>query len=491
METRWGKRFGRYEIVSQLGRGAMGVVYKARDPKIDRFVAVKTIYLVGHVLEEEREYRERFFHEAQAAGRLLHPGIVTIFDVGEDPESRDPYIVMEYVAGVPLNGMLADGQPIPLPTALRLTQQIAEALDYAHAQGIVHRDIKPANILVTAEGQAKITDFGIAKLNQTHLTIPGRGLGTPAYISPEQLNGDPVDGRTDIFSLGVIFYSMLTGYRPFQGNSVMTVCFKVANREPLAPTALDPTLPHELDAVIARAMAKNPADRYQRGMELALDLGELLEGREPSRKVHARSVPASAQTASARGPSVADRAPAWAKNFILSRAPGPSFMRVITVCVGTVLLALLVLSRPVSTGHSATVNSAKEALNPAGIPFGTVPARAPAPRATAQSSTLDIQIDHHFTDGKISVWVDGELEYSHALHAEAKKRLLVFHSAHGRESRKLSLPAGKHHVRVRAQANANSYDQRKDLSGTFASGSQKTLLISFDGPRKGMRVALK
>ena len=166
-------------------------------------------------------------------------------------------------------------------------------------------------------------------------------------------------------------------------------------------------------------------------------------------------------------------------------------MRVITVCVGTVLLALLVLSRPVSTGHSATVNSAREALNPPGIPFGAVPAAAPAPRATAQSAILDIQIDHHFSDGKISVWVDGELEYSHALHAEAKKRLLVFHSAHGRESRKLSLPAGEHHVRVRAQANANSYDQRKDLSGTFASGSQKTLLISFDGPRKGMRVALK
>src|SRR5437660_5707737 len=165
METRWGKRFGRYEVVSELGRGAMGVVYKARDPKIDRFVAVKTVSLVGHVPEEKEEYRERFFREAQAAGRLLHPGIVTIFDVGEDADGDGPYIVMEYVAGVSLNGMLSEGAPIPLESALRLTQQIAEALDCAHAQGIVHRDIKPANIMVTANGQAKITDFGIAKLN--------------------------------------------------------------------------------------------------------------------------------------------------------------------------------------------------------------------------------------------------------------------------------------------------------------------------------------
>jgi serine/threonine-protein kinase len=274
METRWGKRFGRYEIVAELGHGAMGVVYKARDPKIDRFVAVKTINLLGHVPEEQHEYRERFFREAQAAGRLLHPGIVTIFDVGDDPDTQGPYLVMEYVAGVPLNGMLSEGVPIPLPSALKLTQQIAEALDCAHAQNIVHRDIKPANIMVTAEGQAKITDFGVAKLNLTHVTMPGRVFGTPAYMSPEQLEGGEVDGRSDIFSLGVILYSMVTGYRPFQGNSVMTVCFKVANREPMAPTLLDPNLPPELDAVIARAMAKNPSDRYQRAMELALDLGE-------------------------------------------------------------------------------------------------------------------------------------------------------------------------------------------------------------------------
>jgi serine/threonine protein kinase len=487
MEPRWGKRFGRYEIVAELGRGAMGVVYKARDPKIDRFVAVKTICLVGHVPEEEREYRERFFQEAQAAGRLLHPGIVTIFDVGEDPESRDPYIVMEYVAGVPLNGMLAEGEPIPLNTALRLTQQIAEALDCAHAQGIVHRDIKPANILVTAEGQAKITDFGIAKMNLAHLTMPGRALGTPAYVSPEQLNGDPVDGRADIFSLGVILYSMVTGYRPFQGNSVMTVCFKVVNREPLPPTALDPSLPRELDAVIGRAMAKNPADRYQRGMELALDLRELLEGREPASKVSRRSVHAHAQTRLRR----VDPDSKLARPF-LSRAIGFTSKKVITVCVCMVALAVLVLYRPVSPNHSAAIGSSGEVTTPPGNPLDRVSAAATAPpRGAAQSSILDIQIDHHFTDAEISVWVDGGLKYSHSLRRETKNRLFLLHSSRGHKSKRLSLAPGEHHVSVRVQSYGDGYDLHKELSGVFATGSQKTLRISFDGPRKGMQLALR
>jgi serine/threonine protein kinase len=487
METRWGKRFGRYEIVAELGRGGMGVVYKARDPKIDRFVAIKTICLVGHVLEEEREYRERFFQEAQAAGRLLHPGIVTIFDVGEDPESRDPYIVMEYVPGVPLNGMLEEGQPLALDTALRLTQQLAEALDCAHAQGIVHRDIKPANILVTAGGQAKITDFGIAKLSLTHLTLPGRALGTPAFSSPEQLNGDPVDGRGDIFSLGVILYSMVTGYRPFQGNSVMTVCYKVVNREPLAATDLDPKLPRELDAVIGRAMAKRPADRYQRGMELALDLGELLEGRQPASKVNMGSTGAGPGSSNANSRLTA---------LVFSRAMFLSSNRAIAAAVVITALAFLVLYRPVSTGGSAMVvsrlASTEERMQPPTSPLGKVSPAASVPRqTTAKRSALDVEIDHHFVDGRISVWIDDHLEYSHALHGETRKRLLLFHSSHGRESKKLSVTAGEHELRVRAQSQSDAFDEHNEVSGMFKAGSQKTLLISFDGPRKGMRIVLK
>ena len=278
MEAPVGKILGRYEIVAEQGRGAMGTVYKARDPKIDRFVAIKTILLHQIEAEEQREFRARFFVEAQAAGRLLHPGIVAVFDVGEDPETSDPYIVMEYIEGQTLQDLLSEnGKKLPLNDALRITLEIAEALDYAHAQGVVHRDIKPANILITKEGQAKIGDFGIAQLDLTHMTVPGRVIGTPAYMSPEQLEGRQVDGRSDLFSLGAILYSAVTGFSPFQGNNATAVCFQVANRDPLEATALDPELPAELDTVIARALAKDPAARYQRGLEFAQDVRKLRE----------------------------------------------------------------------------------------------------------------------------------------------------------------------------------------------------------------------
>ena len=276
------ERFGRYEILDELGRGAMGVVYKARDPKINRVVAVKTVSLSGQAPHEELEYRERFFREAEAAGRLSHPGIVTIFDVGEEPETRAPYIVMEFVGGASLEKLLSrDNNKVPVETALQLALELAEALDCAHGQGVVHRDLKPANILVTEDGHAKIADFGVAKLNLANLTLTERVLGTPAYMSPEQLSGDAVDGRSDLFSLGAVLYTVLTGHRPFQGNSAVTVSYKVVNRDPIPATVLDTDLPPGLDYIISRAMAKDPDQRYQRGMEMVLDLQELREGREP------------------------------------------------------------------------------------------------------------------------------------------------------------------------------------------------------------------
>ncbi|MFZ0300535.1 MAG: serine/threonine-protein kinase, partial [Candidatus Sulfotelmatobacter sp.] len=251
-------RFGRYEILAELGRGAMGIVYKARDPKINRVVAVKTISLAGQPPEEELEYRGRFFREAEAAGRLSHPGIVTIFDVGEEPETHAPYIVMEFVAGQSLDKVLLarDDNKLSPEAALQVTLELAEALDCAHGQGVVHRDLKPANILVTEDGHVKIADFGVAKLNVANQTSAGRVFGTPAYMSPEQLGGQAVDGRSDLFSLGVVLYTVLTGYRPFQGNSALTVAFKVVNRDPVPATVLDTELSPGLDYIITRAIAK-------------------------------------------------------------------------------------------------------------------------------------------------------------------------------------------------------------------------------------------
>src|ERR1700730_10947736 len=275
MTTRVGTHLDRYEIDAELGRGAMGVVYRARDLKLDRTVAIKTVSISALEPNAEREYRARFVIEAQAAGRLSHPGIVTIFDVREEAE---PYLVMEYIEGQSLQKLLSrENRTLPLSTTLRLIQEIADALHYAHAQGVVHRDIKPANILVDADGHAKIADFGIAKLNQTELTLPGQVLGSPAYMSPEQLSEGDVDGRSDLFSLGVILYAMLTGHRPFHGDSATTGCIKLVNHDPLPVSVFRSKLPPELDQIVSRAIAKDPAQRYQSGMEMAADIQRLRE----------------------------------------------------------------------------------------------------------------------------------------------------------------------------------------------------------------------
>ncbi|MFY9845507.1 MAG: protein kinase [Terriglobales bacterium] len=298
MDDRKSERFGRYEILAELGRGAMGVVYKARDPKINRAVAIKTISLVGQPPEEELEFRERFVREAEAAGRLSHPGIVTIFDVGEEPDTHHPYIVMEYVGGQSLDRLLLrEDHKLPVARALQLALELAEALDCAHGQGVVHRDLKPANILMTEDGHAKIADFGVAKLNLSNQTLAGLAIGTPAYMSPEQLNGEAVDGRSDLFSLGVILYTLVTGHRPFQGNSAITVSFKVVHRDPVPATLLNAELPPGLDYIISRAMAKDPAERYQRGMEMVLDIQHLQQGREPWSKT---MLPSSSASSSAK-----------------------------------------------------------------------------------------------------------------------------------------------------------------------------------------------
>jgi serine/threonine-protein kinase len=267
---------GRYEIIEQLGQGSMGTVYKARDPILGRDVAIKRILVQPGERSEAADFRERFFREARAAGKLSHPGIVTVFDVSE--HDGTPFLVMEYVPGRTLLSILQNDERMSLDRACEVGIQLAEALDYAHRNGVIHRDIKPANILVTSDGRIKIADFGVAKLIESQLTARGQLLGTPAFMAPEQFIGMPIDARSDLFSAGVVIYCMLTGEKPFAGDTLVGVQYKVMHTEAVEPRKLNPAISPRLDALILKTIEKDPSKRYASGAELARDLRLCLAG---------------------------------------------------------------------------------------------------------------------------------------------------------------------------------------------------------------------
>ena len=259
-------RLGKYEIRGALGRGAMGTVYDGWDPVIERRVAIKTVRLANADDEEAADALARFKREAQAAGRLVHPNIVGVFDYGETDELA--FIVMEFVDGRSLKEELAAGGRMAPADAVRLMEQVLAGLAYSHGRGVVHRDIKPANIMLTRENQAKVADFGIARIESSSMTQAGTVMGTPAYMSPEQFMGAVVDRRTDIYSCGVVLFQLLTGERPFEG-SMASIMHKATTTTPPRPSDLVVTAPPELDGVVARAMARRPADRFDTAAEFA------------------------------------------------------------------------------------------------------------------------------------------------------------------------------------------------------------------------------
>jgi predicted Ser/Thr protein kinase len=258
------RKIGRYEVESEIGRGAMGVVYLVHDPRVRRRVAVKTFTMPGGLPHElKQEYRERFLREAQAAGRLSHPGIVTVYDVDEDAATGEPFIAMEYVPGGSLLALQKVEGGIDADRAFAVVQAVADALQVAHEAGIVHRDIKPANIMVREpDGVVKIADFGVARLTTSELTQAGTSLGSPAYMSPEQVRGCDVDGRSDLFALAVILYELLCGERPFSGDDPATLVYSVVHETPVPITRRAPGLPAGLERFFDRALAKDPTDRF-------------------------------------------------------------------------------------------------------------------------------------------------------------------------------------------------------------------------------------
>ncbi len=537
MRPRDATAFGRYEILGELGRGTMGVVYKAYDPKINRIVAIKAILLPTDDPAEKQACRSRFFCEAEAAGRLSHPRIVPVFDIGENPETSSPYIVMEYVAGRSLEEILStESTALPLGSTLKMVQEVAEALDYAHLQGVVHRDVKPSNILIGDDGHARIADFGIAQLNLTD--TGGISWGTPAYMSPEQFRGESVDGRSDLFSLGLILYRMLTGHRPFQGNSALTVAHKVQNQEPVPAAVFNLQLPPDLNSVIARAIAKDPADRYQTGMEMVLDLQRVRDGIDSKACANAALIEQESREAggveskgsyynllmkatdvllSGKGSGAPDRGEthkkAIHKNVSIQLYQPWQQVATAFTTLGALVLAFvglwwmipdpvteITLPSAVPTIGMATVvgleaESANELVRQlaanrsfsrqAGV-TRNVPIPSPEQSASCQ---MGIAVEHHFMTADLSVWVDDHASYSHSLRGATKKRVVLFKGVEGYLSDVVQLAPGDHQIRVRVVSADGSYDESDSISGTFAAGSERLLTVDFDKHNRGMRLA--
>jgi len=274
-------RIGRYEILREIGRGAMGVVYEASDPALNRTVALKVIQLAAGG-DPASTLEERFLAEARIAARLQHPGIVVVHDVGVDPASGSTFIALELLRGETLADLGEKG-PVNWRTVMQLVAQVARALHHAHLQGVVHRDIKPANVVVLPSGEAKVMDFGIARLEgaRQRLTTTGEFVGTPLYMAPEQAKHEEVDGRADVFSLASVAYTLLTGHAAFLGPSVPAIVHRVVYEDPEPPSRFVHDLPSDVARVLAHAMAKDPARRYPSADALAEDAEDVLAGRTP------------------------------------------------------------------------------------------------------------------------------------------------------------------------------------------------------------------
>jgi serine/threonine-protein kinase len=338
------EHLGRYEILGELGRGAMGRVFRARDPIVDRLVAVKTLDVAEFPKGQQEEILRRFRREAQAAGQLTHPNIVTIYDVGEN------FFVMELVKGETLQAYLSRKGAVEPEEALKIVAPVASALDYAHGRGVVHRDVKPANIMLTERGVPKLMDFGLAKTDATVLTRAGQSLGSPAYMPPEQIQGFEPTARADLYSLAVVTYELLTGSRPFSGKNITTLLHQVVHAEPAPPRQFNAALPLRYDELFARALSKNPEERFADASSFVTDLNlkeleaivSLIGAPEPRRatavvpsieEIHEKETIASVErvpTASATERRLPAKPP-------LARVPG---VGVIALAVAAVLLVL-------------------------------------------------------------------------------------------------------------------------------------------------------
>ena len=379
------KRLGRYEIVGEIARGAMGVVYKARDPLIDRLVAIKTVD-IGVSNAETEAFERRFFREAKSAGRLNHPNVVTIHDVGKTDDVA--YIAMEFLDGKSLREILDSGVVLSPHRIADIVAEIAEGLAFAHRNDVVHRDVKPANVMVLVSGAVKITDFGIAQLPTGTRTMTGNVFGSPRYTSPEQVMGRPVDGRSDIFSLGAVLFEMLTGRSPFGGTDLNGILKQVLTDPTPPPSTHNPKLPRAFDHIVGKALAKDPAERYQDADEMARDLRRYdivdFETQAPAplpaleHPTNPRATPAAEAIDAPLMPAPPARANPWWKRSIVWAAAASALL---VIAVATALLPNASTS---GTPAASTSGSIAPAAPPAATTSdSTAPATAPAVRSVS------------------------------------------------------------------------------------------------------------
>jgi serine/threonine-protein kinase len=409
-------RIGRYEIEAEIGHGSMGVVYRARDPRIGRVVALKCVAFSFPLPSgEEDDFLRRFYHEAQIAGSLSHPNIVTIHDVGTKEAEGSAFIAMELVTGTNLQELLVGGGRLPVAQIADIARQAADALDYAHRSNVVHRDIKPGNLVVTPDGQLKILDFGIARLASGDVTHPGRLLGTPNYMAPEQVTGQSVDGRADQFSLAVTLYHLLTGERPFNGESITAISYQVVNIMPPPPSRLNPSLPPDVDRVLVRALAKDPAGRFASCNEFTAELATALSTwKESAGKAMERTLVSEGGT---RRRATGDVAALGGRD-LLDRFGSPVALAgwaLALVGLGLLAAAPYLLDSLSQTGRAAQAQVPRAGLRPVLTPGlePTIPPPAdiapprPSGAAATPAGTISLDLQHRFTSGAVSVRVDG------------------------------------------------------------------------------------
>jgi eukaryotic-like serine/threonine-protein kinase len=497
---------GRYEVVRELGHGAMGVVYEARDPVLDRTVALKVIKPAAEG-DELEAYEERFLAEARIAAQLQHPGIVVVHDVGRDEANGTLFIALELLRGQTLAELARQGQ-VEWARVMRIVGQVARALGYAHARGVVHRDIKPANVIVLPSGEAKVTDFGIAQLENARqrLTSTGEFIGTPLYTAPEQARVEDVDGRADVFSLASVAYTLLAGRPPFMAPNIPGIVHRVVYEEPEPLARFVPELPVDVERVMARAMAKDPAARYATAEAFAEDAEDVVAGQPPRNvrgddlvvveesgtvRFRAGAAPAPPALSLPVLPAAADANDTRTSLPLPRRVPrgDPSLTRARLLGAAVIVVVLVAIfvwipkaqPRP-DAGAAASAQPVAGTLAPA----PAAPAAAATAAARAEPGKLGIDFEHPLRRGRLKVFVDDELILDQRLSGQETKKALVFTMHEGSFRDELDVAPGLHEVRIEVGWDGGTRVER--IVGNFRSGVARKLEASLGRYRRDLRL---